>query len=199
MYRAGNGILLFLTLQASIYIKMPTISIWDLFFVKNALYFSLFIILNMPPLWLKNKKSFIFYIHRTILLKIKICLMIFPLKFVLFLWKNDVLSFIDNDISTLIVEGATTCKLRHNFLLWRKSWNIQIIILLLRKNSLLFCGMFEKYPIFLSGLWLITKRVVAVARRVVAAALLVVVVARQVVVVAWPMMRSCRRLPTHSH
>ena len=39
IYRAGNGILLILTLQASIYVhNMPTISIWDLFFIKNALY-----------------------------------------------------------------------------------------------------------------------------------------------------------------
>ena len=63
--------------------------------------------------------------------------------------------------------------------------------------------MFEKYPIFLSDHWLITKRrVVAVAGQVVAAAWRVVVVARRVVVVAWrvvvvayPMTSCCRRLP----
>ena len=76
----------------------------------------------------------------------------------------------------------------------RQSWNIKIIILLLHKNYLLFCGMFEKYPRFLSDNWLITKRrVVAVARRVVAVARRVVVVARRVVV-ARPLTSCCRRL-----
>ena len=82
---------------------MPTISIWDLFFVKNALYvFHYFKYAATQAL----KKSFIFYIYCTILLKIKICLMNLLLKFLLFLLKNDVLSFKENYITTLIVEGG---------------------------------------------------------------------------------------------
>ena len=82
---------------------MPTISIWDLFFVKNALYgFHYF----KYAATLAFKKSFIFYIYRTILLETKICLITLPLKFLSFLRKNDVLSFKENYIKTLIVEGG---------------------------------------------------------------------------------------------
>ena len=48
-------------------------------------------------------------------------------------------------------------KTQVRFLLWRHFWNIKIIILLLHKNDLLLCGTLEKYPIFLSDHWLITK------------------------------------------
>ena len=136
-----------------------------------------FIILNMPPLWLKI--FLFFYKYYTNLLKIKICLITLPLKFLLFLWNNDVLSFKENDITSLIVEGG-----------WASDDN----------NS-----SFSERPHANSDHWLITKRrvvavarrVVAVARRVVAAARRVVVVTRRVVVVARPMTSCCRRLPTH--
>ena len=78
------------------FMQMPTISIWDLFFVKKALYgFHYF-----------KYAATLAFLYHTILLKIKVCLMTHPLKFVLFLWQNDVLSFKDNDITTLIVEGG---------------------------------------------------------------------------------------------
>ena len=109
--------------------------------------------------------------HFTILLKIKICFIAH--LFLLFLWKNYVLSFKENYMATLIVEGgwtskdnnlslhigwATTGNIRHNFCYEDSS-----------ENDLLFCGIYEKYPIIFLDHWLITtRRVVAVARPIVA-------------------------------
>ena len=82
---------------------MPTISIWDLFFVKNAFYdFHYF----KYAITLALKKSFFFVQILYHFAQNKICLMTLPLKFLLFLWKNDVLSFKENDITSLIVEGG---------------------------------------------------------------------------------------------
>ena len=60
----------------------------------------------LRPSWHSHKKKHLLftYIYRKILLKIKISLMTLPLEFLLFLWKRDVLSFKENDITTLIVE-----------------------------------------------------------------------------------------------
>ena len=116
-----------------------------------------------------------------------------------------VYAYKENDITTLIVEGGWTSDDNNSSFAQRPNANsgmiftmktvlkYKIIILLLHTNYLLFCRMLEKYPIFLSNYWLITKRrVVADARRVVAAA-------RRVFVVARSMTSCCLRLPTHPH
>ena len=131
---------------------MSTISIWDLFFLKNALYgFHYF----KYATTLAYKKSFIFYIYRTILLETKFFLITLPLKFLSFLRKNAVLSFKENYITTLIVEGGWASDDNNSSFSERPHARffamktVLKIILLLHKNYLLFCGMFEKYPIFI--------------------------------------------------
>ena len=157
----GNGIKLFSHYRLKILsLPRPTISIWDLFSIKNPLYG--FYYLNYENGW---KITFIFYIYCTILLKIKICFIAHLLKSLLFLENNDVLSCKEND-------GNTNSRGWVRFFTIRQFWNIKIIILLLHKYDLLFCGMLKKYPIFLSDHWLISKRrVVAAAPRVVVACL----------------------------
>ena len=120
-------------------LSLPTISIWDLFVVKNQLYG--FPYLKYAGTLAETLNLFFTYIYRTILLKIKICFINHLLKFLLYRWKNDVLSFKENDIATFIVEGG-----------WASNDNNSSLVKRPHAKARLFyhlcCGMFDNIPVF---------------------------------------------------